>query len=76
LSLTDWRSVTELKDAVGQGLYTAVINLPAPWFGADAVTHSSVGSDWTRYADQRGPRAPDRGASVTGSHLDVLIYGL
>jgi alpha-L-rhamnosidase len=38
LSLADWRSIPELKDAVGQGLYTAVINLPAPWFGTDRAS--------------------------------------
>jgi alpha-L-rhamnosidase len=35
VSLADWRSLPELKDAVGQALYTAVINLPSQWFGAD-----------------------------------------
>jgi hypothetical protein len=35
LSLADWRSMPELKDAAGQGLYTAVLKLPAQWFGPD-----------------------------------------
>jgi hypothetical protein len=41
-SLTDWRSIPELKDAVGQGLYTAVINLPSSWFGADRASVLTV----------------------------------
>jgi hypothetical protein len=42
-SPADWRAIPELKDAVGQGLYTAVINLPAPWFGADRASTLRVG---------------------------------
>jgi hypothetical protein len=42
-SLADWRSIPELKDAVGQGLYTAMINLPSQWFGADRETLLMVG---------------------------------
>jgi hypothetical protein len=37
-SLTDWRAMPDLKDAVGQGLYTAVIDLPSQWFGADRAS--------------------------------------
>jgi hypothetical protein len=37
-SLADWRAIPELKDAVGQGLYTAVINLSSQWFGADRAS--------------------------------------
>jgi alpha-L-rhamnosidase len=43
-SLVDWRAIPELKDAVGQGLYTAVINLPAQWFGADRASLLTVGA--------------------------------
>jgi hypothetical protein len=42
-SLTDWRAMGELKDAVGEGLYTAQINLPASWFGADRAALLTVG---------------------------------
>ena len=43
VSLADWRSMPDLKDAVGQGLYTAVISLPAQWFGADRESILRVG---------------------------------
>jgi hypothetical protein len=41
--LADWRSMPELKDAVGQGLYSAAINLPSQWFGADRDAIVTVG---------------------------------
>jgi hypothetical protein len=42
-SLADWRSMPDLKDAVGQGLYTAVLDLPSQWFGADRESILVVG---------------------------------
>jgi hypothetical protein len=42
-SLVDWRAIPELRDAVGQGLYTTVINLPSQWFGADRAAILVVG---------------------------------
>jgi hypothetical protein len=42
-SLMDWRAIPELKDAVGQSLYSTVINLPAQWFGPDREAMLSVG---------------------------------
>jgi hypothetical protein len=41
--LTDWRSIPELQDAVGQGLYSASISLPSDWLGSDREVLLSVG---------------------------------
>jgi hypothetical protein len=43
IPLADWRSMPELKDAAGQGLYSAAINLPSQWFGADRDSIVTVG---------------------------------
>jgi hypothetical protein len=42
-ALADWRTIPELKDAVGQSMYTAAINLPPDWFGPDRDAILSVG---------------------------------
>jgi hypothetical protein len=43
MPLADWRSIPELKDTVGQGQYSAAINLPSQWFGADRDAVVAVG---------------------------------
>jgi alpha-L-rhamnosidase len=42
-SLGDWRNIAELKQAVGQSLYSATVVLPPEWFGVDKDQQLSVG---------------------------------
>jgi hypothetical protein len=42
-SLGDWRAVAELKNAVGQALYSTDVVLPENWFGADKDQLLAVG---------------------------------
>jgi len=42
--LADWRTVPELTDAVGQGVYSSVIHLEPQWFGTDREAILSVGN--------------------------------
>jgi hypothetical protein len=42
--LADWRSIPELRDVVGQALYSASVTLPSDWFGQDRDVLLSVGN--------------------------------
>jgi hypothetical protein len=43
VGLADWRSVPELKDAIGEGLYSASITVPKQWFGSDRDAVLTIG---------------------------------
>jgi len=43
LPLADWRSIPELKDTVGQALYSTAITLAPDWFGPDRDVLLRVG---------------------------------